>query len=61
MVLAILLDKLNNIEIRGIALDLVILYLSERIFKVQVGKESSHIFPLENIGVCIGADTFQFI
>jgi len=54
---AILLDKLGNIRIHGIALDLVKSYLSKRSFKVQVGEESSHIFPVENIGRCF----FYFI
>ncbi|MFO7795213.1 MAG: reverse transcriptase family protein [Promethearchaeia archaeon] len=52
---AILFDKLENIGIRGIALDLMRSYLSERSFKVQVCEESSHIFPLENIGVPQGS------
>ena len=51
----ILLDKLENVGIRGIALELVRSYLLERSFTVQVGEESSHIFPLENIGVTQGS------
>lgn len=51
----ILFDKLENVGIRGIALELVRSYLLERSFTVQVGEESSHIFPLENIGVPQGS------
>jgi hypothetical protein len=47
----ILLDKFENIGIRGIALGLVKSYLTERSFKFQIGEESSHTFPLQNIGV----------
>ena len=36
-------------------LELLRSYILERSFTVQVGEESSHIFPLENIGVPQGS------
>ena len=52
---AILFEKMENIGIHGIALDLVRLYLLKRRFTVQVGEKSSHIFPLENVGISQGS------
>ena len=51
----ILFDKMENVGIHGIALELVRSYLLERNFTVKVGEESSHIFPLENTGVSQGS------
>ena len=47
---AILFDRLKNIRIHAIALELVRSYLLERSFTVKVGEESSRVFPLGNTG-----------